>query len=161
MLITTLWPTEFNYDDIAAAEFNQLKDLVTEIRFVTAELPGNKKYRLLYDSDALVADNAVLIAKLAKLQEVVFVDSPKGLRLPNSGREVWLDVSEETLYEHRTNLETRLAEAHALIANLEARLANNAYLDKAPKKLVEDTKAQLESKKALVATLLVELDVIS
>lgn len=161
LLMTTSWPEDSTYNDIAAAEFAQLKDLVTEIRFVTSELPGNERYTLLYQNDSLVADNSGLIQKLAKLKEVVKIDQARGLRLPNSGREAWIDVSEDTLYEHRTNLETRLAETHAVIKTFEARLSNQAYLDKAPTALVEDTKNQLEIKQKLVTTLIAELEVLS
>ena len=160
LLMTTHWPEEFAYNDIAAAEFSKLKDLIAEIRFVTSELPGNERYGLLYQNDSLVADNATLIQKLAKLKNISYVDQTRGLRLPNSGREAWLDVSEETLYEHQTNLETRLAETHTVITNLEARLANKSYVDKAPQELVEDTKKQLEAKQALVKTLVGELEIL-
>ena len=161
LLITTTWPEllEFNY--IAAGEFSQLKDLVSEIRFVTSELPGNERYNLLYEDDSLIADNSLLIAKLARLREITHVDRANGLRLPASGREAWLDVSEETLYEHQTNLETRLAETHAAIAHFEVRLASESYVSKAPAALVEETKQQLESKKVLVIALQRELDVLS
>lgn len=161
LLITTAWPDEFTYDDLSAAEFGRLKDLVGEIRFVTSSLPGNEKYGLLYVTDSLIADNAELIQKLAKLKEVAHTDQARGLRLPNSGREAWLDVSADTLYEHQTNLEARLAEAHGAIKNLEARLANNAYVEKAPANLIEDTRQQLESKKALAEALEQELTVLS
>src|SRR5680860_417092 len=53
LLITTKWPEPLDYDDIAAAEFSRLKHLVTEARFVTAELPGNERYTLLYQDDSL------------------------------------------------------------------------------------------------------------
>jgi valyl-tRNA synthetase len=160
-LITTAWPEELAYDDIAAAEFAQLKALVSEIRFVTSELPGNERYNLVYQEDSLIADNSALITRLAKLSAITRVDQPKGLRLPESGREAWLDVSADTLYEHQTNLESRLAEAHAAIANFEARLASKSYIEKAPAKLVEETKEQMEAKKTLVIALQRELDVLS
>lgn len=160
LLITTRWPEALPCDAIAAAEFDRLKDLVVEVRFVTTELPGNERYRLLYQNDSLIADNAVLIQKLAKLKEVSCVDQIRGLRLPNSGREAWLDVSEETIYEHQHNLEARLAETHAIIANFEARLANKSYVEKAPAALVDETKQQLETKQALVKALVNELEAI-
>lgn len=160
LLITTPWPETGTYDDIAAAEFNQVKNLISEIRFVTSELPGNDHYTLLYEDDTLIADNKALIKRLARLQEITQVDQPKGLRLPNSGREAWLDVSAKTLYEHETNLEARLAEAHAGIANYEARLSNTSYIEKAPAKLVEETKEQLATLRTLVVALQRELDVL-
>lgn len=161
LLIKSAWPETIPCDEIAAGEFEQLKNLVSEIRFVTSELPGNERYTLLYQDDALIADNSQLIAKLARLQQITQVDQAKGLRLPASGREAWLDVSAETLYEHQTNLEARLAEAHAAIANFEARLASKSYVEKAPEKLVEETKQQLEAKKTLVIALQRELDVLT
>lgn len=160
LLITTKWPKVMDCNEIASAEFGQLKDLITEIRYVTSELPGNNKYRLLYENDSLIADNSALIQKLARLKEITQVEQPKGLRLPGSGREAWLDVSAETLYEHQTNLETRLAEAHADIVSLQARLSNENYINKAPAELVDETKQQLEAKQTLAKALEAELKVL-
>src|SRR5680860_949534 len=160
MLITTKWPEKMKYTEIAAAEFSRLKKLVTEIRFVTSELPGNERYRLLYQNDSLIADNEKLIQKLAKLKEVKAIDQPRGLRLANSGREAWIDISAKTLAEHQTNLEVRLAETHAIISNLEARLANDTYVKKAPADLVAESRSQLEQKKTLVERLTHELEII-
>jgi valyl-tRNA synthetase len=160
LLITTPWPEAGAYNDIAAGEFAQLKNLVSEVRFVTSELPGNEKYSLLFETDTLIEDNSEVIQRLGKLKSIVKVDQAKGLRLPNSGREAWLDVAAEVLAEHQTNLEMRLAEAHRAIATLEGRLANKAYIEKAPPALVEETTAQLEAKKSLVKALLNELDIL-
>lgn len=160
LLISAKWPEKVDFDDIAAAEFARLKHLIVEARYVMAELPGNKRYSLLYQNDSLIADNANLIQRLAKLKDVQAVDQARGLRLANSGREAWLDISAETLYEHQTNLEVRLAEAHAQIKALEARLSNDSYINKAPAALVEESRTQLEQKKALVERLMHELEVL-
>jgi len=160
LLTVAPWPSEYTYDAIAAAEFDRLQALIIEARFVTAELPGNERYTLLYQNDSLIADNAELIKHLAKLKEVREVDQARGLRLASSNREAWLDVSEETLYEHQTNLEVRLAEAKQFINTLEARLSNDSYVKKAPEKLVEETKQQLVLKKELVEHLEHELEVL-
>ena len=160
MLVKSSWPTAYEYNDIAAAEFERLQKLVVEARFVTAELPGNERYAMLYENDSLIADNADLIKHLAKLKEVRGVDRAKGLRLASSGRNAWLDVSEETLYEHQTNLEVRLAEAKQFVNTLEARLSNDNYVNKAPAKLVEESREQLEQKKALIERLSDELEVL-
>ena len=160
LLISASWPKKIKYDDIAAAEFARLKKLVTEIRFVTSELPGNTRYSLLYQNDSLIADNAQLIQKIAKLKDVQAVDQARGLRLAASGREAWLDISAKTLYEHQTNLEARLAETHTQIAALEARLANETYVNKAPADLVEESKTQLELKKTLKERLIHELEIL-
>ena len=161
LLITTSWPTGIDFDQIAAAEFGRLQALITEARFVASELPGNQKYALLFQDDSLIEDNAALVKRLARLGDVRKVDVASGLRLAASGRSAWLDVSAETLYEHQTNLESRLAQTHADIAMLEGRLNNKTYVDKAPAALVEETRKQLEEKQALVVTLQNELNVLS
>lgn len=160
LLMTTPWPEASSYDEIAAGEFERLQKLVVEARYVTAELPGNERYGLLYQNDTLIEDNADLIRHLARLKEVAPVDQARGLRLAASGREAWLDVSEETLYEHQSNLEVRLAETRQFIDTLEARLANESYVSKAPARLVEESREQLEQKKTLIERLETELQVL-
>lgn len=160
LLMTTQWPAPLTFDEIASAEFDRLQKLVVEARFVTAELPGNHRYSLLYQNDSLIADNSELLKRLAKLKDVTAVDQARGLRLATSGREAWLDVSDEMLYEHQSNLEVRLAEARADVKALSARLDNESYVSKAPAALVEESKQQLEQKKALIARLENELQVL-
>lgn len=160
LLISETWPEIIDFSDIAAAEFSRVQQLVTEARFVITSLPGNEKYGLLYEDDSLIEDNKSLIKRLAKLDRVVSITQPKGLRLAVSGRGAWLDVSEATLSEHQTNLEERLASTHADIQALEGRLANPNYVEKAPEKLVTETKQQLEEKKAVVVRLQHELEVL-
>ena len=154
------WPEVKEYNEIAAAEFTRLKKLVMETRYVMSELPGNERYSLLYVDDSLVADNADLIAKLTRAKSVEHVDSPRGLRLAASGRDAWLDLDADTLYEHQTNLEKRLAETKANADTLKARLSNESYVAKAPEALVTESKEQLASKEALIERLEAELEVL-
>lgn len=161
LLISAAWPESFEYDEISAGQFERLMALVQEARYVTAALPGNQKYALLYQNDSLIADNSELIMHLARVKEVSAIDQAHGLRLAASGREAWLDVDEETLYEHQTNLEVRLAETRVFIKTLEARLSNANYTEKAPAHLVEETRKQLEEKQVLVEQLARELDILS
>lgn len=154
------WPVGREYSDISAAQFSQLKSLVTEARYVIAELPGNERYTILYMDDALVADNLDLISKLTKAKSIEHTDQARGLRLAASGRDAWLDLDAETLYEHQTNLEKRLAEARGSVEALQGRLANESYVAKAPAALVEESKEQLKEKQALVERLEAELAVL-
>lgn len=160
LLISTPWPTQKTYDDIAAAEFSRLQKLVIEARYVMSELPGNERYTMLYQNDALVADNADLIKHLARLKDVQAIDAPRGLRLAASGREAWLDLTEEVMYEHQTNLEVRLAETRAFVTTLEARLSNENYIKKAPENLVEESRKQLETKQKIIDRLEAELEIL-
>jgi valyl-tRNA synthetase len=160
LLISSSWPVPLDYDEIAAAEFERLQKLVVEARYVMAELPRGEKYSLLYQNDSLIADNADLIKHLARVKEVREVDQAQGLRLAASNREAWLDVSEETLYEHQTNLEVRLAETRQFIKNLEVRLGNESYIQKAPVHLVEESRKELEVKQQLIKRLEDELSIL-
>ena len=160
LLAAARYPQAEEYNELQAAEFGRLKRLVTEARYVTSELPGNERYTMLYMDDALVADNAELVRRLAGLAAVKRADVARGLRLATSGRDAWLDVSDETLYEHQTNLEKRLVAARNDAAKLEARLANERYTSQAPAHLVEESRQQLANKQALIERLVKELQVI-
>lgn len=156
LLISQQFNNKINYDDAKAAEFEQIKQLVAEIRFVTSQLPAGK-YDLIYVADDLIARHAELIQRLAGLKSVKLADSSRGLRIPSTQREAWLDISEELIYEHQTRLELRLVEARKDIAGLENRLANPSYTDKAPAHLVAETRQNLADKKALEQRLVAQL----
>lgn len=160
ILAGSSYPTAREYNDIQAAQFSRLKKLVTEARYVIGELPGNEKYTLLYLDDSLIADNADLIVKLARLKGIEHADTARGLRLASSGRDAWLDVSEKTLYEHQSNLEKRLAQTRKEAETLESRLANERYTTQAPASLVEESRQLLASKQKLIERLENELTVI-
>ena len=161
LLINEAWPTMLPFNEISSAEFGQVQQLVTEARFVATSLPGNAKYNLLYQQDSLIEDNAQLIARLAKLKEIHQSTETRGIRLALTGRDAWLDVSAETLAEHQTNLEVRLAGTHKELQVLTGRLSNEGYLAKAPAKLVEETKKQQTEKQALIERLQHELKVLN
>ena len=161
LLVGESWPAQKEASHIMAAEFSRLKRLVTEARYVMSELPGNERYDMLYMDDALVEDNADMIMRLAKLKSITKVDQPRGLRLASSGRDAWLDLDAETLYEHQTNLEKRLSDIRNEVATLQARLANENYIAKAPAALVEESRDLLQSKTALVERLETELQVLT
>lgn len=160
LLISEQWPTIIDFDPDAAKKFEQVQQLVTEVRFVTSALPGNGRYPLLYQNDSFIAEHQDLIKRITKLPDITHIDQPRGLRLAVSGREAWLDVPGNILAEHQTNLETRLAATNQEIQLLEQRLGNQGYVERAPAALVEESRQQLTDKQALVERLKHELEVI-
>ena len=160
ILMRDSWPTPEKYDEIEAEQFERIKELVSEGRWVITELPGNKKYRLLYGNDSLVKENADTIKHLMRLASIEHTDQPRGLRLAAANREVWLDIDDETLYQHQTELEMRLAEARKRLEGLEARINNPSYAEKAPAHLVEETRQHITEQQALIKRLVTELEVI-
>lgn len=161
-LITSDWPKPVEYNDIAAAEFERLKAFVAEVRFVTNELPSNKKFDLLFGEDSLLSENFELVKRLVgyHVKSVVHTDKPKGLRLASSGREAWLDVDEKTLSDHESNLEVRLAQEHQAAKTLRGRLDNPSYTEKAPEALVEESNRQLRETEERIIRLQRELEII-
>ena len=160
ILMRDSWPTPEQYDEIEAEQFERIKELVSEGRWVITELPGSKKYRLLYGNDSLVKENADTIKHLMRLASIEHTDQPRGLRLAAANREVWLDIDDETLYQHQTELEMRLAEARKRLEGLEARINNPSYTEKAPAHLVEETRQHITEQQALIKRLVTELEVI-
>lgn len=161
LIMQTSWPTPLECSDIAAAQFGRLKRLVAETRYVVSELPGNERYAMLYMDDALVEDNSEVIMHLARLKSIDHVDQPRGIRLAASGRDAWLDIDADTLYEHQSNLEKRLVAAREEYQRLNGRLSNERYVAQAPAHLVEETREQLAQKEALIERLQTELQSLS
>ena len=96
-----------------------------------------------------------------RLASIEHTDQPRGLRLAAANREVWLDIDDETLYQHQTELEMRLNKARQILSGLQARLDNSTYVEKAPAYLVEETRQQLAEQEKLIQRLISELEVIS
>ena len=160
ILMAEKWPAPEEFDEISAEQFERIRELVSEGRWVITELPGNKKYSMFYGNDSTIEQNQAVIKHLMRLENITHIDQPQGLRLAATNREAWLDVDSETLYQHQSNLELRLVEARQRQGNLQARLDNPAYVEKAPAKLVEETKNELVETEKLISRLVSELDVI-
>lgn len=159
LLADEKWGDYAIYDIKQRENFQKIIKLVEEIRFVEANIPEHKqKDTLIYGEDPLIAENAELIKGLARLEEVhARGEKDKGLRLANSGREAWLDIDEKTIEKYGRNLRERVENVRAEISQLEGRLANEAYVAKAPAELVEESRADLESKRGVLERLLREL----
>lgn len=159
LLINGTWPHNTPVKAAFVRTFEQLKNVVSEVRFVSTSL-GAGKQTLLFVSDPLIEAQFELLQHLAQLKGVQQVGEGRGMRLAIAAHELWLDVSEKTLYEHQTKLESRLAETRLNIGRLQTRLANKGYTEKAPPMVVAQTHAQLSEQKAIEQRLVRELDII-
>lgn len=159
LLITSSWPKDQLFDADAAKRFEDLQAIVTEARTVTTDL-GQGKQSLLYRQNEFIAQNAEQLMHLARLKRVEQVSEARGLRLAIAHHEVWLDVDEQTLIDHKTKLQTRVAEAEMQIGKLQARLSNKSYVDHAPDTVVQQTRDQLASAQTLAERLKRELLVV-
>ncbi|HET9411461.1 MAG TPA: valine--tRNA ligase [Candidatus Saccharimonadales bacterium] len=159
LLIHSSWPKQATYSPSKAKEFEQLKQLITEVRFVIASL-GKGKQTLLYTNDALIHDNQTLIAQLANTKAVQQVGEGRGMRLAVAKHQAWLDINAGTLQEHQAKLQARLTEVQKGIELLQNRLTNKDYVGRAPAHIVEQTRSQLAEQQAIEQQLARELEVI-
>ncbi len=151
MLISQTWPQIRQFDKTEADKFEGIKLIVAEVRWLKA-MSGAKAERLYHQPAPDMAANSKLIAKLAGLKEVkeLPADYSGGLRLISVNLELRLDIDPSVA---KNNLTARLHEAEVDVKSLEDRLANKAYLEKAPEELVQETKTQLADNQGKLAQL--------
>ena len=149
-LIVRGWPdaSALPMDKDAAAEMDWVIRLVTEIRSVRAEMnvpAGAKMDAKLVgahpETQRRLATHAGLITRLARLESIDLADqSPEGAvqvvideataALPLAGV---IDITAE-----RTRLEKEIQKAEAEIAKVDKKLANDAFVSKAPPHVIEE-----------------------
>lgn len=159
LLIHAEWPITAPVNPAEARSFEQIKKLVSEIRFVSTSLSKGKQ-TLVFVSDPLIENNTALIHHLSQLKTIKQIGEGRGMRLAVANHAVWLDVSEKTLHKHQANLKLRLATTQKNIALLQKRLENKGYVEKAPVSVVTQTRTQLAEQKTIEQRLVRELDVI-
>ena len=155
-LIAQNWPDVLQYNKDSADSFDAIIDLVSEIRHILSDLP-NGKYGILYQNDEFIAENTDLIKQLANLSSIDHTDQPRGLKVPSTANEVWLDISDDMIYEHQARLELKLVDIRKQIKNLETRLDNESYVSNAPENLVNESRSQLAESKLLESKIAAEL----
>lgn len=164
LLIVSKWPFRLKFDPISAAQFETLITIVSEARATSQALSvasKGKKYTLLYDNDALVDDNQLLVAKLAGLPSVMSCEGqPRGLRLALANHDLYLDVPAEVIAKYRNDLEERILAVGRELDRLNARMMNPNYVDKAPATLVKQTREQILEKTALIDHLKLQLSAV-
>jgi valyl-tRNA synthetase len=156
VLCTESWSKLPAHDKAKAADFEKLQRLVSELRLTLSELPGGAK-KLLFKSDSLVESNRELVKFLARLSDIEQVGEPQGLHLATTGRDVWLDLDENTIKAYKDSLNDRFKVVQSEITALKARLANENYIKKAPAHLVKETKKSLSEKEQIASKLQIEL----
>ncbi|MGI9027762.1 MAG: class I tRNA ligase family protein, partial [Candidatus Saccharimonadales bacterium] len=152
LLIVSSWPTSLAHDHKQSADFEKVKKIVSEIRYIKTLL--HLKGANLYFTDApFIADNATLIQKLAKLEGVKQVSDGRGLHLTQTVENCWLDVDHETAIEFTGKLHEKQTDITKQIELLTGRLENETYVKKAPKQLVDQSKQQLKDLRAELANI--------
>jgi valyl-tRNA synthetase len=148
LLITSKWPEISKADVAEGAVFEEIKAIVSEIRFVRSMLHVRGGLNLYHTGDELLVKHADLLKALTRLDDIKQVRDGHGLHLTSTGRTCWLDLDQESMRAFITQLKFKRDEEQRLAEQLKARLDNKAYVANAPKAVVEQTKAQLAETQA-------------
>ena len=162
MLITQQWPKLYEVDTKKVKKFDELKDIIVNIRSHYQSLPGASAYPIAFNDDPLMYANQLLVQHLTKAPCVPKLSSEEisGMRLAVPGHNIYLQIPEKILEKYKENLEERILKLGLEINTLNARLDNPRYVEKAPKELVDETREQLETKQNLLEKMKAELELI-
>jgi len=153
LLATSSWPSVHAGDKKQAKEFDAIRRLVSEIRYMTSELQL-RDVTLLYQGEApLIVAHSKLLNQLARLTAISEIKSGTGLQLLSSDAQAWLDVEAATIKKYAQRLAEQVREQLGQINRLEGRLANKAYVKQAPKALVDETSLQFKQAREQLAKL--------
>ena len=157
LLIKSEWPEITDIDKQKAHDFEKLKEVVNEIRFVKGVLSLGHKLKVVYGDDSFIKMHAGMIKSLVNLESVDISDNPSGLRLSTS-KDCWLDLDKETLKTFLDSLKKQINDQEESIKKLENRLSNKSYVDNAPEKIVKETREQLENSKTTLEKAKLQLE---
>ena len=146
------WPVVATADEARAAEFETVKNIVGECRYILHALKVSG-VTLHYKDAPVVKANAELICRLARLKAVEEGKGEQGMALTSTSEVCWLDIDENTAAHYASDLKAKIEAQEKVIAQLEGRLANKSYVENAPAAVVEDTRANLEAAKQLAESI--------
>lgn len=153
LLVTGLWPNIPSANRQSGKQFEDIKAIVTEVRYIVKAL-REKDVRLYFTDEPFLETNAELIRQLSRIKEVIEVPSGQGgVRLTQTKYTCWLDIDAKTAAKYAGELAAKRDAAEMAIGQLKGRLANKAYVQNAPEHIVEQTKQNLSETEALLANI--------
>jgi valyl-tRNA synthetase len=155
LLVTGKWPDILKANAKQAKDFEEIKNIVIESRYIIKTLHATE-ITLYYTDVPFLAENAKLIMRLAHLSGVTEVRDGIGVYLIQTSFRCWLDIDNASARQYAVELEAKKQTAEKVIAQLEGRLKNKAYVDQAPKHVVDQTKDQLKETQKMIKTIAAE-----
>mgnify|MGYP000957310192 FL=1 len=164
MIIDQMWPSLMNFDLISGENFERLIEVVSNIRGMEtalAKFNRGKKFTLLVGEDILVNDNLLLVKFLSRVPAISSTNgAPRGLRLAIANHELYLDVPERVIVDYKDELENKILAIGKELDNLNARMMNPRYVEKAPAGLVRETRNSIVEKEELIEKMKSQLNII-
>lgn len=164
MIIDQMWPSLMNFDLISGENFERLIEVVSNIRGMEtalAKFNRGKKFTLLVGEDILVNDNLLLVKFLSRVPAISSTNgAPRGLRLAIANHELYLDVPERVIVDYKDELENKILAVGRELDNLNARMMNPRYVEKAPVGLVRETRNSIAEKEELIEKMKSQLNII-
>ncbi len=164
MIIDQMWSSLMNFDLISGENFERLIEVVSNIRGMEtalAKFNRGKKFTLLVGEDILVNDNLLLVKFLSRLPAISSTNgAPRGLRLAIANHELYLDVPERVIVDYKDELENKILAIGRELDNLNARMMNPRYVEKAPAGLVRETRNSIAEKEELIEKMKSQLNII-
>ena len=164
MIIDQMWPSLMNFDLISGENFERLIEVVSNIRGMEtalAKFNRGKKFTLLVGEDILVNDNLLLVKFLSRVPAMSSINgAPRGLRLAIANHELYLDVPERVIVDYKDELENKILAVGRELDNLNARMMNPRYVEKAPAGLVRETRNSIAEKEELIEKMKSQLNII-
>ena len=166
LLIDNTWPTTKPENNLPIKDeevkiFIQTRDLISKAR-QALPLDLRRQSHLLFKNQMLADRNLDhLCQQLTNISEVSLTDDdkPPGLLINrNTGYEAWIVLDNELLKKHISKLQKEAQTREKLLYDLQRRLDNREYLQKAPAHLVEETRNQLRDLNLEQKTLTEEIE---
>ena len=137
----------------AVRAFEQIQASVARIRQLLP-LDLRRQAQLAIKNQDLIKDGLnELYCQLTAIPKISITDEikPTGLLINQQpGHEFWIILDAQLLQQQLVKLETEAKTHKQIELNLQKRLANETYLEKAPQYLVEESKQQLQDLKTKI-----------
>jgi len=142
LLVNSKWPKVQKSSRKDVAEFEEIKAIVSEARYIIKTLHVAEA-TLYYTDVPFLKKNAATIKRMVRLNGVTEVRDGEGIYLMQTAHRCWLDIDAATSKQYAGELEAKSEATKKVITQLQARLDNKTYLNQAPKHVVDQTKQQL------------------
>jgi valyl-tRNA synthetase len=136
-------------------DFEEIKRVIIESRQLILAMGLNKPQ--LEHTSELIDSYKDIIARMARLGDVIKVQQGRGLQLLTTKNPVWMVVKEESIRSYKDTIVAQLNDHKNLQQKLAQRLDNPGYVKSAPEHVVSQTQDQLKASKAAAKQLEKEL----